>query len=410
MTASVDVAPMYDFKPPLNIPVLDIDPFSDQNLMDPVPMHDLLRETGPMVWLSRYNIAAVSRFADVRKVYSDWETFTSTRGVGMADYVRHGRFRLPSIILEVDPPVHTQNRTILMRALSPAVMQTLRGRFFQIANDMVDALVARGQFDAIADLTEAYPLRVFPDALGMKQEGRENLLPYGDMVFNSFGPPNKLFRDSAPRADIAHPWVKEQSLRANLADGGFGSIIYQAVDAGEICEEDGAALVKSFLTAGVDTTVNGLGAALYCLCRFPGEWEKLRAEPTLARAAFEEAVRLESPVQTFFRTTTKPTEFAGYPLPAGAKVLLFLGAANRDPRHWTDPDKYDISRKTAGHVGYGYGIHACAGQLLARLEGEAVLTALATKVRTIELASEPIRRLNNTLRGLKSMPVNVKPA
>lgn len=401
---------MYDLAPPEGTPVLDADPFSDENLAEPHALHALLRDAGPITWLSRYNIAAVARYDEVRQVFADWRNFTSTRGVGMADYVRHGRFRIPSIILEVDPPEHSKNRSIIMRALSPLVMQVLRDKFAAAAEEMIDNLLERRQFDAITDLAEAYPLRVFPDSLGMKREGRDNLLPYGDMVFNSFGPANRLFEASAPRAEFAFPWVREQSLRENLSPDGFGAIIYQAVDAGELSEDDAAGLVKSLLTAGVDTTVSSLGAALYSLLRFPSEWAKLRADPSQARAAFEEAIRFECPVQTFFRTTSRPVEFCGVPLEEGTKVLLFLGAANRDPRQWSDPDRYDISRKTLGHVGYGHGIHVCVGQLLARLEGEAVLKTLAAKVSSMAIAGEPVRRLNNTLRGLQSLPVEIRPA
>jgi 4-methoxybenzoate monooxygenase (O-demethylating) len=165
------------------------------------------------------------------------------------------------------------------------------------------------------------------------------------------------------------------------------------------------------LTAGVDTTVNGIGAALYALARYPQQWEKMRADPKrLAKAAFEEAVRFESPVQTFFRTTSRATELGGVQLEEGRKILLFLGAANRDPRQWQNPDEYDIERKVLGHVGFGAGIHVCVGQLLARLEGEVVLQALAKQVSRIEFAGEPERRFNNTLRGLKRLPLRFVPA
>jgi cytochrome P450 len=155
--------------------------------------------------------------------------------------------------------------------------------------------------------------------------------------------------------------------------------------------------------------VNGIGAAIYCLARFPEELVRLRRDPTFARNAFEEAVRFESPVQTFFRTTTRDTEISGYHIDEGQKVLMFLGAANRDPRRWEDPDRYDITRKTSGHVGFGAGIHMCAGQLVARLEGEVVLAAIARKVEAIEIAGPVKRRYNNTLRGLESLPVTIRP-
>jgi cytochrome P450 len=187
-------------------------------------------------------------------------------------------------------------------------------------------------------------------------------------------------------------------------------ILDRCADAGEISEDEAHKLVRAVLTAGVDTTVNGIGAALYALARYPEQWEKLRGDPVrFAKTAFEEAVRFESPVQTFFRTTTCVTELGGVQLDAGRKILLFLGAANRDPRHWQNPDEYDIERKVLGHVGFGAGIHVCVGQLLARLEGEVVLQALAKSVRHTGLAGEPERRFNNTLRGLKRLPLRVEP-
>ena len=234
-------------------------------------------------------------------------------------------------------------------------------------------------FDAIADLAEAYPLSVFPDALGLKQEGRENLLPYAGLVFNAFGPPNKLRQDAIERSAPHQAYVAEQCQRENLAPGGFGACIHAHVDAGDITAAEAPLLVRSLLSAGVDTTVNGIGAAVYCLARFPDQFAKLRQDPTLARNAFEEAVRFESPVQTFFRTTTREVEIGGHMIGEGEKVLMFLGAANRDPRRWTSPIA-TTSRAARGHVGYGSGIHMCVGQLVARLEGETMMAALARKV------------------------------
>jgi cytochrome P450 len=204
--------------------------------------------------------------------------------------------------------------------------------------------------------------------------------------------------------------VAEQCQRANLAPEGFGGCIHAHVDSGAITETEAPLLVRSLLSAGIDTTVNGIGAAVYCLARFPDQFARLRADPTLARNAFEEAVRYESPVQTFFRTTTREVELAGVSLGEGKKVLMFLGAANRDPRRWDNPDHYDITRRTAGHVGYGSGIHMCVGQLVARVEGEVMLAALARKVGKIEITGEPKRLYNNTLRGLESLPIRMSAA
>jgi 4-methoxybenzoate monooxygenase (O-demethylating) len=402
---------LYPDDPPEGAPPVDVDPFSIEFFADPYPAHAAIRDAGKVVWLRSHNVAASARYEEVRQALSDYKTFSSARGVGLADFAVHGRFRLPSLILEADPPTHTRSRTALTKALSAAVMRSMREHFAAVADQMVADLVRKQEFDGCVELAEAFPLRVFPDAIGMRPENRHHLLPYGDMVFNSFGPDNELFRASAARAREVFPWVEAEALRANLRPDGFGMILYQCADAGELTEDEAHKLVRAILTAGVDTTVNGIGAALFSLARFPHQWEKLRADPArLSKAAFEEAIRFESPVQTFFRTTTRATELGGVTLQEGRKILLFLGAANRDPRQWDSPDEYDIERKVIGHVGFGAGIHVCVGQLLARLEGEVTLQALARRVCRIELAGEPVRRFNNTLRGLKHLPLRIHTA
>jgi 4-methoxybenzoate monooxygenase (O-demethylating) len=166
--------------------------------------------------------------------------------------------------------------------------------------------------------------------------------------------------------------------------------------------------VRSFLTAGLDTTVVGLGNALFCFAQHPEQWRRLREDPSLARAAFDEVLRYESPVQTFFRTTTRPVEVSGVALGEGDKVLLFLAAANRDARRWEHPERFDITRRASGHLAFGMGIHGCVGMAVARLEAEILLPLLASRVATIELDGEPVRRLNNTLRGLARLPLRIR--
>ena len=393
----------------LEAPISDADPFSTEFFEDPHRIHDELREAGPVVWLRRYGVWAVARYAEVHAVLQDWQTFCSSRGVGLSDFARETPWRQPSLVLETDPPEHDRARAVLSRVLSPGAMRRLRDGFADAAERKVaELLEAGGRFDAIADLAEAFPLSVFPDAMGLRPDGREHLLPYGGLAFNAFGPDNALRRAALAEAAPHVAWVTEQCAWENLDPSGFGAQIHAAAGA-EITAEEAPLLVRSLLTAGLDTTVHGIGAALYCLARFPDQYARLHAEPGLARAAFEEAVRFESPVQTFFRTTTRPVELGGIRLDEGEKVLMFLGAANRDPRRWERPDEYDISRRASGHVGFGNGVHMCAGQLLARLEGEVLLAALARRVARIAITGPVQRKYNNTLRGLARLPIAIEP-
>ncbi|MBW8792397.1 MAG: cytochrome P450, partial [Streptomyces sp.] len=155
------------------------------------------------------------------------------------------------------------------------------------------------------------------------------------------------------------------------------------------------------------TTINAISSALWLFAEHPTAWTALRADRTLLRSAFEEVVRFESPVQTFFRRTTRAVEIDGVTIPPRAQVAILFGSANRDPRKWPEPDTFDIGREPRDHVGFGSGVHACAGQGLARVEGAAILSALLDHVEAIHLAGPPRRHLNNVIRGLGSLPVTV---
>ena len=391
-------------------PVSTIDPFSHDFLSDPYPHHQAMREAGPVVWLEHYGIWAMARHQEVRDALTDWQTYCSGAGVGLSDFRKEPPWRPPSIILEADPPLHTRTRAVLTRILSPAAINILRENFAREAEALVDCLVERCEFDGVADLAEPYPLKVFPDAVGLSEQGRENLLPYGTMVFNSFGPRNDLFDKAMANAGPVRDWIMSKCSRAALAPDGLGMQIFDAVDSDELTEDEAGMLVRSFLSAGIDTTVYGLGNALYCFAGHPEQWNVLRENPNLIRGSFEEVLRFEAPVQTFFRTTTKAVDVGGVQIGDGEKVLLFLAAANRDPRRWDKPDTFDVRRRAAGHMTFGTGIHGCVGQAVARLESEAIFGALARRVVSFELTGKPERRLNNTLRGFDTLPLRVRAA
>ena len=170
-------------------------------------------------------------------------------------------------------------------------------------------------------------------------------------------------------------------------------------------------LVRSLLSAGVDTTVTGIGNAVWCLSRHPDAFAQLRSDPdSYALPAFEETLRYTSPVQAFFRTAGCDTEVSGVRIEEGTKILCVLGAANLDPSHWEEPERFDITRKTTGHLALGAGVHVCVGQNIARAEGQAVLRALGQKVGRIELTGEPVWRANNAIHALEQLPVRLVPA
>ncbi|PXY27725.1 cytochrome P450 [Prauserella muralis] len=392
------------------LPVNDADPFAPEHLETPEPLHAALRDAGPVVYLARYDVYALARYEQVHAALVNWQDFQSGAGVGLSNFRYEKPWRPPSLLLEADPPRHDAPRRVLAAILGPRALRRLRQTWFAEAEALVERVLGERELDGVPALAEAFPLRVFPDAVGLQREGRQNLLPYGNFAFNAFGPANSLVTDAAPHVPEWAAWVDAQCARDRLGPDGFGGRIWAAADRGELTHEQAPLVVRSLLTAGVDTTVHGLAAVLHAFATHPGQWQRVRDNPAAARVAFDEAVRWASPVQTFFRTATTDTLVGGTTIPEGRKILMFLAAANRDPRRWERPDTFDLGRDPSGHVGFGMGLHQCVGQHVARLEAEALLTALARRVRRLELTGEPVRQHNNTLRALRSLPLRLHPA
>ncbi|MDI9977190.1 cytochrome P450 [Rhodococcus sp. IEGM 1307] len=389
-------------------PSSDYDPFDSEVLQD-VHVHDgLLREVAPIVHIDKYDFYAVTRHAEIQKALRDWRTFSSTD----RPFYQPNPFR-PNAPLMQDPPDHTQTKSVMMRIFSKENMAKMQAYFAETAAQLVDDLLTGGavDLDAYRDVAARYVLQVFPDVLGLPTEGRELLLKFGDAVFNAFGPQNKHHHAKMRSGAPALAWVEENLKRELQSDGGIGWQLYTAADEGVISETEAEQLLKAVFGAGFDTTIFGISGALRAFADNPDQWQLLRARPDLVESAFEEALRLYPPSRFGGRVALRDTELGGITIPAGTKLLLMWLGAGRDPRKWTDPDQFRIDRHDAGsHLSFGFGIHTCAGQAVARLEAKSLLSALVDRVERIELTGEPRRAINFQAFGHESIPIRLVPA
>jgi cytochrome P450 len=384
-----------------------LDPFSPEFRADPYSHYTELRALGPIVWLECHDIWVVARYDPVCAVLGDWRRFSNAGGGGIRNNFKDKPWRQPSLILEVDPPDHGRTRAVLMRALSATRLKALRPAFKAEADRIVVQALAREVVDAIPELAQSFPLTVFPNAVGMAREERSNMLVYGSMVFGGFGPSTPWYEALMEQAEAVSAWIMARCQRGALSGDGIGAAIYAQADAGEIEPWEATLLVRSLLSAGVDTTIDSIGLCLRCLADNPDQWALLRDNPAMAKAAFEEATRYDSSSQSLFRTTLDQTEFAGAMLGKHEKVLVLIGSAGRDPAKWDAPDRFDVSRRVAGQVGYGTGIHGCVAQMMARLEGEIFFRALAEWVQDLEPAGPAELRCTPGLRGLSRLPLRM---
>lgn len=388
-------------------PVLDEDPFSDSNIADPYPLFARMREMGAAVFVKPHGYYAVTRHAEAGIVATDYERFCVSGGVGMSDIRKPGAWRPRSPISEVDPPDHTQVRAALQKILSPLVVKSWKEKFAHRAEEIAEQAVARGTIDGVADITEAYVLDVFPAVLGIAVPP-ERIKLTGELNFNQLGPNNERVARTLARAAPIMDWYQQVLRREHMLPGGFGEKIYEAEDAGAFEKGTAPLHVRSFFRAGVDTTIAGIGSTLKLLSEHPEQFAMVKADPALIKGAFEEALRLEAPAQVMFRTTTGEVELGGLRLRADTKVGYHMGAANRDPRQWSEPDRFDIKRQTAGvHRSFGVGAHVCIGQMISRLEAESILAALFRRIRRLEPDGAARWRPVNTLRTLDVLPLRL---
>jgi cytochrome P450 len=392
-------------------PVLDIDPYSIDVLRDPYPFHEALREAGPIAFIKPHGVYAVGRHAEAKVVLSEYARFTNAAGIGIQDIRKPGDFRIPSRLLEADPPDHTKIRAVVTRILSPLVIRKWKEGFERKAEGLVDQLLEQREFDGVEDCAERFVLEAFPASVGVRLP-RTETLAIGAMRFNQSGPKNALFEKALQEAQPYLAWFEESVSRGGVLPDSLAEMLFKAEDAGDLDEGVASNVVRSFVGGGTDSTIAGIGFTLHQLAKNPDQWQRVRSDPAKVKAAFEEGIRHETPFQVTYRTTVAETELSGIRLDGGIKVGVFLGAANRDPRKFENADRYDVDRPAlaGNHVALGTGIHACIGQMIARLEAEALIGALARKAAKLELTAPATYRPINQMRMLDKLPVRIHAA
>lgn len=387
-------------------PDSDLDPYAMEVLEDPLPFYRALLDAGPVVFLPKYGVYAVGRYAELREVVTDWHRFTASSGVGLTD-ARDPTFRgrPPSALVEVDPPQHTETRKVANRILSPLAIRQWREVFEENARRAVDRLLESGTFDGMRDLVEQVVFNGFPKAMGIRFD-EDAIRAIGYMSFNQTGPENELYYKGLKAGEPHMDWFMAACESDAVEPGSIAAGFFEAEAAGELQPGIASNITRSLIRGGMDTTMSGMAAALLLLARNPDQWAVLKENPKRARFVFDEALRLQAPNHVVYRATACDTELGGYSLKGGVKVGTFPSSANRDPRQWENPDKFDVMRNTANvHMSFGAGDHNCIGQNVARMEAEAMLSELLGRVDRIELTGEPEYLIHNQLRTLSHIPL-----
>jgi cytochrome P450 len=386
--------------------------FAPELRADPYPGYHLLRAWEPVhqpfpgIWiLTRYaDAAAVLRDprmgSDFRRSEA-YREFVESMGQAFVE-------REPSMLF-TDPPDHTRLRALVNSAFSARVVEGLRPRIRELAEELVDAAAERGQMDVVADLAYPLPVTVICEMLGVPRSDHGRFTEWSaDMVqtLDPVVPP-----DLIQRAEAADTGLREYfrgliaERRRDPGQDLLDALMAAEEDGDRLTEEELLTMLILLLVAGHETTVNLISNGTLALLRNAPELERMRADPSIERSAVEELLRYDSPVQMIGRIPTEDVQIDGRPIQAGEQIAIIIGAANRDPAQFPEPDRLDLTRADNRHLAFGSGIHFCLGASLARAEGQAAIGTLVRRLPELRLDGEPEWRETITLRGLKRLPV-----
>ncbi|MDT7745027.1 MAG: hypothetical protein QOE59_4105, partial [Actinomycetota bacterium] len=271
---------------------------------------------------------------------------------------------------------------------------------------VVSTLVAKGRFDAATELAEHLPMAVVSQLVGLGETHRDKMLEWAAAIWEKQGPANQRFHDATPQVEEFLAFAQHDAVPGNIDPDGWAAHLYQAADRGEMPREKCPVMMLDYVTPSLDTTILGITSMIALFAAHPDQWDLLRADRTLIPHAINESLRMETSVPQFTRVLTEDHEIDGVPLPAGSRVALLYGSANRDERKYPDPDRFDITRRPSDHLAFGRGEHVCVGMHLARLEMSTLLGRLADDVERFEIM-DAVPLLNNGLRGFARLEVTV---
>ncbi len=380
---------------------------------NPYPTYHALREHDPVHRLPDGGYF-LSRHADCAAVYKDAAAFSSDKKREFAP--KYGDSLLyehhtTSLVFN-DPPLHTRVRRIIAGALTPRAIADMEGPVTALVDGLLDAMAAKGTADLIADLAAAVPVEVIGNLLAVPREERGPLRDWSLAILGALEPTlteQQRARGEKAVADfLAYLTGLVADRRARPGDPArdvLTRLIVGEADGEGLSERELLHNIIFILNAGHETTTNLIGNGLYALLEWPEEKARLIARPDLIRSAVEELLRFESSNQLGNRVTTRTVEIGGVTMPAGTFVTIGIGAANRDPAEFPDPDRLDVAREPNRHLAFGSGAHVCAGLNVARLEGRIAIGRFLARFPRYALAGAPVRGGRARFRGFLSIPV-----
>ena len=392
-------------------------PLCPRTAQAPYPVYAALRTRAPVHRSGLFRGWVFTRHADVNAILGDHRRFGSDPRKASIPLLRRAMLPPPDeyTMLMLDPPEHTRVRALGSKAFAPRAGAALEPRIRGTLAILLDGIADPSAFDFMEAVARPLPLIVMAGMLGVPPEDRA---AFGSWVARGarFLEPTIGFREwrAGRRACQAFDaWFRHivRDRRTSPRDDMVSALVRVQEEAAGLSDRETLNVLRAFAVAGTEIAVNQIGNGFLALLRHPEQLERLRADPALIPGAVEELLRFDAPVQTDFRSVLADCEVSGKALRQRENVVLFLGAANRDPEVFEDPDRLDVGRNPSAHLAFGSGIHHCLGAPLARLQGRIVLEMLLERFRSMELAGRrPRFRPSVVLRGLESLPVRCLPA